>query len=77
MLTLTLSLPHTHSHTHSHRVEDASVGFRDASVSAVKITAAYVPILRMCVAVGFAGVVWFGSYSILQGKVSDCACDYV
>lgn len=49
------------------RVEEASEEYRKANVSAIFLNAAYVPVIRMFVALGFAGCMLLGSYWFLEG----------
>ncbi len=50
------------------RVEEASQEYRKANVSAIRLNAAYVPVIRMFIAVGFAGCMLLGSYWFIEGK---------
>lgn len=50
------------------RVSAVSAQYRDANISAIKITAAYTPIIRMLIALAFAAIVLFGSFWVLNGE---------
>ncbi|MCK6438738.1 MAG: ABC transporter ATP-binding protein/permease [Planctomycetes bacterium] len=52
----------------SSRVEAASAAYRAANHSAIKLSALYTPLIRMAIAVGFAGVLLLGSYWILADE---------
>jgi ATP-binding cassette subfamily B protein len=49
------------------RVREASNAYRVANYEAIKYMAGYIPIVRMAIALGFAGVLLLGSYWALQG----------
>lgn len=49
------------------RVAEASQEYKDANVSAIRLNAAYVPVLRIFIALGFAGCMLLGSYWYLEG----------
>lgn len=49
------------------RVSEASVNYRDANFQAIKISASYVPLIRMLIALGFAATMGLGAYWILTG----------
>lgn len=48
------------------RVEQASRVYQEANFAAIKLNTLFIPIIRMAVAVGFAGVLLFGSYWALN-----------
>jgi ATP-binding cassette subfamily B protein len=50
------------------RVEEASLGYKKANLNAIKWAAVYVPIIRMAVVMGFAGVLLVGSYWVLNNS---------
>ena len=50
----------------SDRVEKESEIYKSANLSAIKLQSIYVPIIRMAIAFGFAGVLMIGSYWILN-----------
>ena len=49
------------------RVSEASANYRDANFQAIKISASYVPLIRMLIALGFAATMGLGAYWILTG----------
>lgn len=49
------------------RVEESSEEYKSANVSAIFLNAAYVPVIRMFIAFGFAGCMLLGSYWFLEG----------
>lgn len=49
------------------RVRRASDEYRSANFAAIRLSALYVPLIRMAIVVGFAGVLLLGSYWILNG----------
>ncbi|MDP6320248.1 MAG: ABC transporter ATP-binding protein, partial [SAR324 cluster bacterium] len=49
----------------SERVAEASREYQQANFQAIKLSAVYVPLIRMAIAVGFGGVLLLGSYWIL------------
>ena len=49
------------------RVEEVSANYRDANFQAIKISASYVPLIRMLIALGFAATMGLGAYWILTG----------
>lgn len=49
------------------RVEESSIEYKAANISAIFLNAAYVPVIRMFVALGFAGCMLLGSYWFLEG----------
>ena len=52
----------------SQRVRQASENYMSANFQAIKLNSVYVPIIRMAVAIGFAGVLLAGAYRILSGQ---------
>ncbi len=50
------------------RVRRASDEYRRANTAAIRLAAAYIPVIRMAIALGFAGVLLVGSYWILDGS---------
>jgi ABC-type multidrug transport system, ATPase and permease components len=52
----------------SGRVADASQQYKQANYQAIKLSALYVPLIRMAVAIGFGGVLLLGSYWVLEDK---------
>ncbi len=50
------------------RVAEASQAYVDANYQAIKLNTLFVPIIRMAISLGFAGVLLLGSYWILQGS---------
>jgi ATP-binding cassette subfamily B protein len=50
------------------RVRRASEEYRQANFEAIRLSAIYVPLIRMAIVVGFAGVLLLGSYWILNGS---------
>ncbi|HYO12376.1 MAG TPA: ABC transporter ATP-binding protein [Thermoanaerobaculia bacterium] len=50
------------------RVRQASDAYRQANFAAIRLSATYVPVIRMAIVVGFAGVLLLGSYWILNGS---------
>ncbi|MCH2287778.1 MAG: ABC transporter ATP-binding protein, partial [SAR324 cluster bacterium] len=52
----------------SGRVADASLQYQQANFQAIKLSAVYVPLIRMAIAIGFGGVLLLGSYWVLEGK---------
>lgn len=53
----------------SHRLEKASEEYRDTNIHAIQLSALFVPLIRMFVALGFAGVLLVGSYWVLSGDL--------
>jgi len=51
------------------RVRRASEEYRKANFLAIRLSAIYVPVIRMAIVIGFAGVLLVGSYWVLQGRV--------
>jgi ATP-binding cassette subfamily B protein len=54
----------------SARLEAASDAYRVANRHAITISAAFIPILRMAIALGFAAMMVLGGYAALRGEVS-------
>lgn len=52
----------------SERVRAASDTYRRANYDAIRLSALYVPLIRMGVALGFGGVLLLGSYWVLKGE---------
>ena len=52
----------------NHRVSESSEQYLKANLQAIKYQSLYVPIIRLCIACGFAGVLLIGSYWILSNK---------
>jgi len=52
------------------RFEQASVGYREASIASVKITALWTPIANVIMGVGTGAVLLAGGYGVIQGSVS-------
>lgn len=52
------------------RVGEASAGYRKANHEAIKYSAAYIPIVRMGIALGFAVVLLMGGYRVLTGALT-------
>ena len=52
----------------SGRVADASHQYKQANYQAIKLSALYVPLIRMAIAIGFGGVLLLGSYWVLEDK---------
>jgi ATP-binding cassette subfamily B protein len=50
------------------RVAANSEAYREANFFAIKLSAVYVPLIRMLVAVGFGGTLLLGSYWVLKGN---------
>ena len=50
------------------RVAQASQEYQDANRDAIRLSAVYVPVIRMAVALGFGGVLLLGSYWVLEGR---------
>lgn len=49
------------------RVEEESNLYKSHNYNAIKLNALYVPLIRMAVALGFAAVLFLGSYWVLEG----------
>ncbi|CAG0933846.1 hypothetical protein PLCT1_02497, partial [Planctomycetaceae bacterium] len=54
----------------SGRVEEASNAYRAANHQAIRLSAVFVPIIRMAIALGFAGVIIMGGWLVMQGRVT-------
>jgi ATP-binding cassette subfamily B protein len=54
----------------SGRVEEASAAYRAANHQAIRLSAVFVPIIRMAIAFGFAGVIILGGWLVIQGRVT-------
>jgi len=52
----------------SGRVADASQQYKQTNYQAIKLSALYVPLIRMAIAIGFGGVLLLGSYWVLEDK---------
>jgi ATP-binding cassette subfamily B protein len=50
------------------RVRRVSDEYRRANLAAIRFSAAYIPVIRMAIVVGFAGVLLVGSYWVLNGS---------
>ena len=50
------------------RVRRVSESYRRANQDAIRFSAAYIPVVRMAIVVGFAGVLLLGSYWVLNGS---------
>jgi ATP-binding cassette subfamily B protein len=48
------------------RVESASEGYRKANYDAIKLTAIFVPIIRMGIALGFAAIIILGGWFVMR-----------
>jgi ATP-binding cassette subfamily B protein len=59
------------------RVATASKDYRDANYHAIKLSAVFIPLIRMAVAIGFAGVLLAGSYWMLKGQYHITIADLV
>jgi ATP-binding cassette subfamily B protein len=51
------------------RVRRVSEEYRLANFASIRLSALYVPLIRMAIVVGFAGVLLVGSYWVLQGRI--------
>src|SRR5215210_4146794 len=51
------------------RVRRVSQEYRQANFEAIRLSALYVPVIRMAIVIGFAGVLLVGSYWVLQGRI--------
>ncbi|MCE9635157.1 MAG: ABC transporter ATP-binding protein/permease [Planctomycetes bacterium] len=54
----------------SARLEASSDGYRAANKHAISISAAFIPMIRMAIALGFAAMMVFGGRAVLGGTVS-------
>ena len=52
----------------SERVSRVSRAYSDANRNAIRLSALYVPVIRMVIAIGYAGVLLVGSYMVLTGE---------
>jgi ATP-binding cassette subfamily B protein len=52
------------------RLRSVSAGYRDRNWHAVQLAAVFTPLIRMGVALGFAGVLWLGALWTLEGQIS-------
>jgi len=52
----------------SERVAEASSEYQKANFQAIKLSAVYVPLIRMAIALGFGGVLLLGSYWVLEDR---------
>jgi len=52
------------------RVEEASAAYRAANHQAIRLSAVFVPIIRMAIALGFAGVIIMGGWLVMRGEVT-------
>jgi len=52
----------------SDRVAEASSEYQKANFQAIKLSAVYVPLIRMAIALGFGGVLLLGSYWVLEDR---------
>ena len=50
------------------RVEDESMKYQEANIHAIKLSALYVPLIRILIVIGFAGVLLIGSYWVLNDQ---------
>jgi ATP-binding cassette subfamily B protein len=50
------------------RVAENSEAYRNANFNSIKLSAMYVPLIRMLVALGFGGTLLLGSYWVLKGN---------
>jgi len=50
------------------RVQASSDEYRQANLAAIRLAAAYIPIIRMAIALGFGGVLLIGAWWVLQGQ---------
>jgi ATP-binding cassette subfamily B protein len=51
------------------RVRQASEEYRRGNFAAIRLSALYIPLIRMAIVGGFAGVLLVGSYWVLQGRI--------
>ena len=52
------------------RVEEASEGYRKANHHAIGLSAVFIPVIRMAIALGFAGVIVLGGWLVMQKQVT-------
>ncbi len=50
------------------RVRQVSDAYRQANYDAIRLSALYIPVIRMAIVGGFAGVLLVGSYWVLEGR---------
>ncbi|HBL31565.1 MAG TPA: ATPase [Acidobacteria bacterium] len=50
------------------RVRQVSEDYRRSNLAAIRYSAAYIPVIRMLIVIGFAGVLLVGSYWVLNGS---------
>lgn len=61
----------------ANRVKNISHQYRTANIHAVKVIAVYVPLIRMFIALSFAGVVFLGGYEIMKHLDDPTDPDFV
>ncbi len=54
----------------SKRVEEASESYRKANYHAIKLSAVFIPIIRMGIALGFAAVIVLGGWFVMQATIT-------
>lgn len=54
----------------SERVREASEHYRSANRNAIKLSAVFVPVIRMAIALGFGAVIVLGGYWVTHGQLS-------
>ena len=52
------------------RVEEASESYRSANYDAIKLSAVFVPLIRMAIALGFAAIIVLGGWFVMQGSLT-------
>lgn len=52
------------------RVAASSDAYRQANLNAIRLSAAYIPMIRMAIALGFGGVLLMGAYWVLEGQAT-------
>jgi ATP-binding cassette, subfamily B, bacterial len=52
------------------RVEEASENYRQANVRAIRLSAVFIPIIRMAIAVSFGAVIVLGGFWTIQGVIT-------
>ena len=50
------------------RVEESSRQYRDANFKAIHLSARFIPLIRMLIAIGFTGTLLLGAYWVMEGK---------
>ncbi len=50
------------------RVRESSEAYKAANLHAIYLSAIYIPLIRMAIAVGFGGILLLGAYWVLQGN---------